>query len=151
MLRTLLPALVLLGLPACGGGSDTADVCASGPQFGVSVTLTDATTRNPITGATVTITEASYSEKLVASSPGVYQGAREREGNYVLTVFAPTYETKRVTDVQVVKGSCSVVPQVFQFSLNKNTGPALLKPGLLVIEEPNGELRVEQFEVEVPR
>ena len=112
MLRSLTLVLALalfVVIPACSGGSDsTADACAGGPAFGVSVTLKDAITENPIVGATVKITDGSYVEELKPTVPGLYEGAREREGIYLLTVFVPTYETKRITNVLVAKGACHV-------------------------------------------
>jgi hypothetical protein len=98
-------ALVLV----CGCGTfPPGTVCTTLYAYGVSVTLTNATTGEPISDATLTLTDRAYVETMQLIPTGDYVGAGERAGTYTLTAAAPGFETKMIADLEVTADECHV-------------------------------------------
>lgn len=146
MSRLLTSVLLLITIPACGGGGTTATGCTQDRVAGISVTLIDAITSNPISGGTLIITEGSYKEVLQSPFPGLYQGAHERKGLYTLSVAVPTYVSKTVTNIQVNKGDCHVTTNLLQFALSKAANATYTDPGLVIVEMADGQVEVRHAE-----
>ena len=71
--------VVLVQVAACGCGTRPPGTACTAPYaYGVSVTLTDATTGAPISNATLALTEGTYVETMQFMPGGDYVGAGER-------------------------------------------------------------------------
>ena len=82
--------------------------CTALYAYGVSVTLTNASTGAPISNATLTLTEGTYVETMQLIASGDYVGAGERAGTYTLTAAAPGFDPRTMADLVVLADVCHV-------------------------------------------
>ena len=94
-------------------------VCTLEFRYGISVTVLDDAGA-PVSNATVTITEDDYIEELDSLGNGVYFGAGERPGEYLVTIEAPAYQQFE-QEVIVQPDICHVITESMTVSLIAET------------------------------
>jgi hypothetical protein len=108
---TLVVAPAGVAVPGCG--------CSDEARWGLSITVTDASSGGRICDASIVATDGSYSETLTevgGSGSCVYVGASERSGTYDLAVSRGS-RTASATNVVVPNGTCHVTTQMVNIAL----------------------------------
>jgi hypothetical protein len=89
-------------------GMDRKSPCKS-DIAGVRVTALDAADETPVSGAVIELADGSYVERMVETSPGVYEGAFDRPGVYQVQARASGYADAIEDQVWVAEDDCSVL------------------------------------------
>lgn len=93
--------------------------CTMEARAGLNITVKDATTDAILTeGVTVQASEGVYTETLEnVTGSGVFSGAWERRGNYIVTVSKEGYGTYVSERIVVDADFCHVIPESRTFEL----------------------------------
>lgn len=84
--------------------------------YGVTVSLADENGK-AVSDATVRLVEDEYSETMEETLPGIFVGARERAGIYMLTVEAEGFEPVTIRRTTVEQDVCHVFPVTRRITL----------------------------------
>lgn len=113
-MKKLVMLLCVMPLLMAGHCSHDDDVnCTLEARAGLNITVKDAITQAVLTEAvTVQAAEGAYVETLEdISGSGVFSGAWEREGSYVVTVSKEGYQTYVSETIVVDADACHVIPE----------------------------------------
>ena len=116
--------LGLLLLVSCLGDDDGKGeiICTDELVFGLRITVVDDTTSALLLEVNIQAADGDYTETLEESldMPGVYFGAAERVGTYVLTLSREGYQSVTETDVIVAEDECHVIPETLTVRMAPN-------------------------------
>lgn len=93
--------------------------CTTESVSGVTAIVRNANTAQPIDGATLVLVDGAHRETMeaVPGQVGTYWGAREREGDYTLTVTAPRFRPSAPRTIEVNGDVCHVRPETVTIDL----------------------------------
>jgi hypothetical protein len=100
--------ILVAALGVLPGGCPVQEACTDLYAYGVSATVTNASTGASLSDATLTLTEGSYTEVMQLVPTGDYVGAGERAGTYTLTATAPGFQPQTIDDIVVTADRCHV-------------------------------------------
>lgn len=117
-LLILVCILPLFTASHCNNDDDQVN-CTTEARAGLNITVKDAVTSAVITEeVTVVASEGAYEETLEnTTGSGIFSGAWERSGTYVITISKPGYQTFTSGAVTVTEDVCHVIPQSRTFQI----------------------------------
>jgi hypothetical protein len=114
----LVVALFLVGCET--EQSNTVRACTLKLVLGLTIKVSDASTRIPLSEVTITATEQSTGEVEQLESdptlPGTYRGLPEKHGHYTISVSRENYSPATI-DSHLAHDGCHVIPQSHSVSL----------------------------------
>lgn len=120
----LAATLATAAATACDGTTEPV-LCTEELRAGIVLTVIDPISAAPIlTGVTVTFQDGDYQETYTSTSApsGVFAGAYERPGTYVVAAAKDGFETWIRTGVEVAQGECHVATVELQAVLQPLSG-----------------------------
>ena len=121
MMKKICLLLILFTQISCSNDDTPQQFCTTVFVYGLSITVTDATSNTILTeDVSVIARDGSYEESLMNNEGfDEFFGAGERPGNYTIEIMAPNYQTftSEVITVELTRDACHVETEVLEYQL----------------------------------